>query len=263
MIQCHATYNERMKKPLAEKLFFLDRLPEVDVFVDFGCADGAVLGAIAENYSARGTGRLPGLIGYDLSLPQVMMARACHGDIGAEFYDTLDVVRESRRRKGGTGCLILSSVIHEIMSQGTDWAAFCDLLFSLDCKYIAVRDMGVDNYDRTARSCPMDVARVRRRPGMARLLESFEARWGDIGLRANLTHFLLKYRWEYNWAHEVEENYVAVANQDWLRLFPSPYRVTYFEHAPLPHVQEVVQRDFGITLDAGTHIKMIWERAAP
>lgn len=259
MVQCYAAYNADLEKPLAEKMFFLDRLPIVDVFFDIGCGDGAILAAVAQCYRARGH-TTPELIGYDISPSQIARAKSLRHEGGAEFYESMNAVRAARMLKAGVECVILSSVIHEVMSQGAHWADFCTMLVSLDCRYIVVRDMGINMCEHTAPSCPQDVARVRCRPDMAELLKSFEGKWGNISTRANLAHFLLKYQWGRDWEAELAENYIALTNQDWFKLFPSPYRLTYFEHAPLKYLQDVVARDFGISFDTATHIKMIWEK---
>ena len=41
-------YNQRMAAGMADKLFFLDKVPDVNTIVDFGCADGELLRLIPD-----------------------------------------------------------------------------------------------------------------------------------------------------------------------------------------------------------------------
>ena len=45
-------YNKEMQKGMEDKLFFIERLPQNQnyMFVDFGCADGSMINALASIY---------------------------------------------------------------------------------------------------------------------------------------------------------------------------------------------------------------------
>lgn len=61
-------YNDRMSKTLIDKIFFIDKV-DADVFVDFGCADGTVLGHLHDLF--------PGnyYIGYDINPSMIAIAK--------------------------------------------------------------------------------------------------------------------------------------------------------------------------------------------
>ena len=42
-VQDVTTYNREMQKSLIDKIFFLDKVEDASLFIDYGCANGAVL----------------------------------------------------------------------------------------------------------------------------------------------------------------------------------------------------------------------------
>ena len=63
------SYNKAMTNSLDDKLFFVDKLPKDDyLFVDFGCADGALLEKLQQLACAS-------YIGYDISDEMLSLAR--------------------------------------------------------------------------------------------------------------------------------------------------------------------------------------------
>lgn len=252
-----ASYVAEMVRPLIDKLFFVDKV-EADLFVDYGCADGALLAAL--------TLLSPGArcIGYDESPAMVAAARAAHP--GIDFtgdWATIASQVSQARKSGLRVCLVLSSVVHEIHSylSEAEVAAFWGRVWGegdepgFDC--VAIRDMMVSR--ATSRpSDPLAVACIRQLHNPDRVAQ-WERQWGTLSENWSLVHFLLTYRYEANWTREVHENYLPKPFEDFMRLVPRRYRPIYLEHFVPPFLRRQVQRDFGITLADPTHLKLIVE----
>lgn len=251
-------YNEEMLKPLIDKLFFADKVDDASVFVDFGCADGVMLGAMRMLFPSHT------YIGFDVSEP--MLDEARQKVPGVTFTSDWEEVKRLCREAKGAGrknCLVLSSVIHEARNYLTGeeqkifWSrVWGDEEFSFDV--IAIRDMMV-NRSTSRPSDPLSVARIRQIYDTDRLTQ-WERQWGSISENWSLTHFLLTYRYVANWSREVEENYLPVALEDFLASIPKRYIPTYEEHFVLPFLRRQVRRDFRIGMPDATHLKLILER---
>jgi SAM-dependent methyltransferase len=116
-----ALYNERMGHALADKMFFVERVPaEVTVFADFGCADGRLLREIHLQRREWPQGWGHHYIGFDHNAGMIELAKRTRSIGNYEF--TADFAMFAARidrhhRKGLKVCLVLSSVVHEVMSQ--------------------------------------------------------------------------------------------------------------------------------------------------
>ena len=110
-IQDIEIYNDRMSKTLIDKIFFIDKV-DADVFVDFGCADGTVLGHLHDLF--------PGnyYIGYDINPSMITIAKEKNKDKKIQFFSTITEIDKylAEIGKQHTVCLILNSVIHEVYS---------------------------------------------------------------------------------------------------------------------------------------------------
>ena len=80
------SYLENMSLGLSDKLYFLGKV-DLDILVDFGCADGVLL-----NYISR-VDKKTRLIGYDLSLKMVNHAKNKFPHI------KWDIIEKNIRRK--------------------------------------------------------------------------------------------------------------------------------------------------------------------
>lgn len=125
-IEDHARYNAEMAKSLPDKLFFLDKV-KADVWVDFGCGDGSVLGAIEGGLK----------IGIDSDAEQLAQCIVA-GNSKFGFYGFGDLAPKWVRHlsEGKTTAAIFSSVLHEspeLLLQAID--------FGFD--YIIIRDMAL------------------------------------------------------------------------------------------------------------------------
>ena len=248
-------YNRQMTKTLNDKMFFTNILPEDDyVFVDFGCADGAMIKELKKIY--------PGsrFIGYDCSQSMIDAARLNVGqDIDTIFTTDFHKVEQVLGFEHDTKrVLILSSVIHEVYSYAEsekDIEFFWEVLTSDWFDYICVRDMMYDK-SMIRPSDPDAVKRLRGNLNIAKQVEDFERVAGPITDNKNLVHFLLKYRYLVNWNREVNENYFPVDIETFLKKFRKE-DIIYLERFRVPFLDECIAEDFGISLTDYTHVKLI------
>src|SRR5215211_6123493 len=105
-------YNREMAKGIFDKLFFVDHI-EADVIVDYGCANGAMLGILARLFPEKV------YIGFDISEAEVTAARASHEGITftSDWNEVLDALRRfvGRDQKIAVTC---SSIVHEVLTYG-------------------------------------------------------------------------------------------------------------------------------------------------
>lgn len=249
-------YNRQMTKTLGDKMFFTNYLPKDEyIFVDFGCANGALIKELKNIYPTSK------FIGYDCSPAMICEAKSnVIEDADTDFTtdwnrvdDLLDCVYSKRTKR----VLILSSVIHEIYSYGDkeDIDFFWNVLFSDRFDYICVRDMMFDQ-TMVRPSNPDDVLKLRNNPNIVKQVEDFESVSGPVTDNKNLIHFLLKYRYVVNWNREVHENYFPVSAEQFLHGF-DPENIIYLERFRIPFLDECIAEDFGIELIDYTHIKLI------
>jgi hypothetical protein len=240
----------------------------IDAFTDFGCADGTLLEAVANVLP-----KVP-LYGIDMNSDMLVLAE--------EKVPTAKLT-QSKLPTNGWGALNLSSVLHEVNSycneneQKDFWAIVNDACFETiyHWDYIIIRDM-VYNDIETSHSRANDVIAVknptRKTPSIDKYmytaphtfldrLEEFESIWGDINIKKNLVHFLLKYRYVQNWNREVRENYLGYSTDDIINHIDSDkYELIYRKDYVLPFLQKRVYDDFGIFLDTPTHTNLIFKR---
>ena len=161
--------------------------------------------------------------------------------------------------------LILSSVIHEVYSYGTEESVrvFWDRVIHSGFHYICVRDMmyseDMDRQTNPLTSHRYGLEKLTKAP-LNTCLKEFEEKWGSINNNKNLIHFLLKYRWQINWERELNENYFPIEFHLFLSKFESMYNQTYLERFRVPFLEDCWKKDFDITVNDYTHIKAIFER---
>lgn len=245
-------YNTEMRKSLIDKAFFLDKV-EADIFVDFGCADGALIEFIERMFPDTVC------IGYDIN--KEMLKTASTKTDAPLFSDWSELMAYLETiRAGKRVAVICNSLIHEIYAYG-DAASVADFwrqIYGSDFDYVIIRDMCVsENVNR--KSDPVSVARVRKAYDRSRLRE-FEAEWGVLDANWSLVHFLLKYRYTKNWAREVKENYLPVTFETLLAMVPDNYDPHYVDHFILPFIRSEARRDLGIDIVDNTHVKLILEK---
>jgi hypothetical protein len=246
-----STYNAKMQKALIDKIFFLDKVGDANVFVDYGCADGSVL-KLAQSLIPDNI-----YIGYDFSKDMIDSAKNNCKKLPIEFTDDLEQLTRLTEASDGVSCLSLLSLIHEVYAYGPEKvSAFWNFVFSKNLfNYVAIRDMCVSR--TTSRpSDPISVAKIRMNYDK-NMLAQWEAQWGSLSENWSLVHFLLTYSYVDSWDRELRENYLPVCLEDLLNLVPADWEPVYVEHYTLPYIRQQVMTDFGIDLQDRTHVKLI------
>ena len=259
-------YNENMSKGMEDKLFFLEHLPKENgyIFVDFGCADGALINMLHHLCSSGNQ-----YIGFDISETMIDLAKSkmTYSPKNVLFTSDWRDVQYELLGSSLKKVLILSSVVHEVYSYGTekDIEIFWDRVLNSGFDYICIRDMMV----------PSDTQETTTDPGWINNItwdaagcvsparrQEFIKIWGPLNIKKNALHFLLKYRWQINWDREVHENYFPIDIEDFLDKFRCGYNMDYFERFKVPFLNNCIKDDYLITLgDADfTHIKTIFSK---
>ena len=253
-IKDYSIYNSSMKKSMKDKLFFTDKVFGVTEVVDFGCADGALLGELQkEDFCAI-------YIGYDNNDEMINIARKNHSN--CIFTNTFSGIHESDNSRR---LLNLSSVIHEVYSYSTSQEIenFWENVFNSGFKYIAIRDFCVSKSINRAADIN-DYAKLLKSSsnyGDSWKIKDFENTWGTLKENKNLVHYLLKYRYEQNWNREVRENYFPITYESLLSIIPtSNYRISYHNEYILPYTYNQIKDDFNIEIKDNTHIQLLLEK---
>jgi hypothetical protein len=250
-------YNERMAASMLDKVYFLDKVGDSDVFVDFGCADGTLF-RYMRPFAPDAT-----LIGYDTDPEMCKKAKENIPDgFFCSYWDTVEELVKKHRELGRKVTLILSSVIHEVYHYGDPKSIddFWARVWGTGFEFIVLRDMiPSESIDRL--STVNDVSKVLRKWRNSPALKDFERKWGSIEANKNLIHFLLKHKYVTpNWDREVKENYFPLYREDFLADVPDGYDILYHEHYVLPYIRREVKKDFGIDIIDPTHLKIILQR---
>lgn len=261
-----ASYNNAMSKNIDDKLFFAKFLPKYPMLiVDFGCADGSLISKMYELFDDREFGTLIKYIGFDISEEMINLAKSkfnyCTNRV--KFTSNWDEVEKELLSYTEYKVLILSSVIHEVYSYGTEESVrvFWDRVIHSGFHYICIRDMMYsEDMDRSTNSVKLANWFKHFPKKFSKAYEDFVNVWGNAGNNKNLIHFLLKYRWQINWQRELNENYFPIELNTFLSKFESMYNQTYLERFRVPFLEECWKKDFDITIDDYTHIKAIFER---
>lgn len=241
-------YNDRMKKSLLDKIFFIDKI-DSQIFLDFGCADGSLISFLKIMF--------PNYIyfGYDISPDMIIKAKENNPEIAENFSSSWNEIEKKIDPKNTA--VILSSIIHEVYSYGTsvDVETFWNRIYKSNFKYIIIRDM-IPSHKIDHVSDINDISKIYRKAN-TKNLSSFESHWGSIENNKNLIHFLLKYKYVENWDREVKENYLSITREEILSNISDKYEITFHEHFILPYLKDTVKNDFGIEIKDNTHLKLI------
>lgn len=252
-------YYGRMAHSLKDKLFFVDRLPgDISVAVDFGCGDGKLLDAVSYELP-----QLRHLIGYDLATDALALAKQRSPDVF--WTPSIAHVRlklDALHKAGHKSVLILSSVIHEVLSSGTSWAAFWETVRSLGCDYVVIRDMAVSVEAFTTKVDPETESRLSAAPELQDIMLFGTKEPGTFESRAEMLQALLKFGYEADLEKELAENYFAVTAEMYLNLtmVGSGYSVRHYDHHSLKFNRDRWSELFGVKVCDPTHIKIILKR---
>ncbi len=254
-----------MAAGLKDKLWFIDKLnPYIDyVFVDFGCADGALINVLSQIKNFRNSV----YIGYDISEEMINLAKSKFDWENRRVTFTTDwnVVQRIIIKNYSRCVLILSSVIHEVYSYAKskdDIESFWNKVLNSQFDHIVIRDM-IPTSDIDRRTAEYNYNYVMEHSDI-RKVNDFQNIWGSLTNNRNLIHFLLKYRWTVNWDREVRENYFPIYLNELLSIFEKyptdAYNLDHLERFRVPFLDEYFQRTFGIVLNDYTHCKLMFSR---
>ena len=249
-IEDYGSYLSGMDKSYMDKLFFVDKVEDIDNIFDYGCADGSIL----NHLHALSPGIA--MIGYDINHDMVRLANNKPGVIASTNLEKcIKLINPGRT------LINLSSVIHEVYSYSkeSETERFWNVVFDTGFRYIAIRDFSLSrSADRL--SDINDYIKVLRHGSQVQITD-FEDRWGSLQNNRALIHFLMKYRYTGNWDRENNENYFPLTLEKLLSMIPTEkYEIVYFQNYVLPFTLNRVREDFNITIRDNTHVKILLKR---
>lgn len=249
-------YTNKMSLVIQDKLFFIDKI-KTSVYIDYGCADGTLLRHLDTIYHD------PTIqyVGYDISSEMINLAKSKWAGVGNilftnNFNEVLDKIQPQEEVT-----LILSSVLHEILSQGTLQPEFWKQVNQLPLKYIVIRDMA---YNPIIANTKLELHLTSKMYYLnPKQYKDFESKYGSINNSIKFCHYLLKYRYTQNWERELSENYFAF-NPDLAIECLSNYKfhLIYLERFNVPYIVDTLLDFVQIDLNkfGQTHIKIIFEK---
>lgn len=258
-IENYSVYNDRMRRSMWDKAFFMDKVPGTELIVDYGCADGSLIRFLHSLFPTMC------FIGFDIDPAMVAQANLNRSENTWFFNDEKELLRMidqlgiERRRIA----VNFSSVMHEIFHYDCDRSMITRLIGQIAPRYLVVRDMLYCSDNEQAKVPPEAVHRIRQRIPEKQLAD-FENRWGSIQWRKNLVHLILKYKYTENWERECAENYFAYTLDDLKNLLDPEgvYHPVLMNRYILPWCRYDAQNNLGIELghEITTHISMILSR---
>lgn len=268
-------YLANMAKSFGDKAWFLKYMPkDVTMIVDFG--GGA--GEFAE-YCKKQTGSKIRYVVIDNNPTFLSSAK----EKGIECYESLQDLRKAEGEKLSHALLVLSSVIHEVYSYKDDFyddvGVFWTDIKKCGFRAIAIRDMSIS--EKAFKNIPVDATLwvyknvfhstsiTYKGKTFDEITTSFEDVWGplcDLDIKKinvkQLFHFLIKYRYQENWAREVKENYLPVTQdklEKWLTQFMG-YSLSHKEASHLAFYDDCWTKDFKLNRpDNGNYKKTFQE----
>lgn len=242
-------YTKKMSYSLEDKLFFTKQVDmnNINIFIDFGCADGALIEALSDMY--------PHLvcIGYDNS---VEMEKRFNQRLGSRanvhFVNSLsqliEVINTGRKCKQIVA-VNFSSVLHEIYTYQNS-AQTWHKIIGAKPNYIFIRDMG---YGLTETK-PTVMSFVNKLSTNEMFMDYAAHR--SIDTLAGVVEFLLKYDYTENWERERDEKYFYP--EDYFTV-PESYYEYYFHRFNLEYHVNKIKKDFDIDISKiNTHYKAIY-----
>ncbi len=261
----HNVYVNRMSKSIEDKTdYILQYGKDVTLFVDFGCADGALIEYLALHPDINPAARF---LGYDEDKDMILDAKSNHQlpniALSSNWEFVLRAIDHHKRTKKGKIAVIFSSVIHEILNYQTE-TILADILRDLDnVDYIFIRDM----YDANTYNYRVPAEflnKVFAEPELEDMWTDYvQKKLGDFQFRTFIHYeefldFLLKIDYKDNWDREVKEWYLGL-NPDILHYFTKDekYYAAFQQIYTLPYFREKIQNRFGFDLRVPTHIKLV------
>lgn len=258
-IDNYAVYNDRMRRSMWDKAFFMDKVPGTELIIDYGCADGSLIRFLHSLFPSMH------FIGFDIDPAMVTQARLQQSENtwffsdAGEMLQMLETLGIDRRRVA----VNFSSVLHEIFHYDCDRSMITRLIGSISPRYLVVRDMLFHSADDNSTVSSAAVERLRERIPPKQLAD-FERFWGSIEIRKNMAHLILKYKYTENWDRECPENYFSYTLED-LRALLDPgnaYTTVLMSRYILPWCRYDAQNSLGLELghEMTTHFSLILSR---
>lgn len=231
----YKVYNAQMVKSSYDKLFFVDKVFDVDVIVDFGCADGAITEMI-KGYFPEAV-----VIGYDKYQKNESTSDIIYAKKLSEIKKLI---------KGKKALLVMNSVVHEIFNYERNPFSLLGMLFSMGFEYVWIRDLYIKPSvfgDEIAFSTLAE----RLREKYPEQVAEFEKVYGSVFLSENALHFLMKFRYVENWKRELKEDYTKFRwnfPQMERLLYAKGYEEEIRDFYVLPYVRKINMEEFDIDL---------------
>lgn len=174
-----ASYNERMRKSMIDKIFFFDKF-EADVYVDYGCGNGDLIKFMKALFPEKK------YYGYDINPKMAAAFTANVPDV--EFFSDfgllireLHLIDQVVIGKRNFVAVICNSLIHEVYAYGNEESieTFWSHVRHPMVDFLVIRDMCVSK-SVVRQSDPLSVFKVRQRFGSTERLDEFERHWGSI-----------------------------------------------------------------------------------
>lgn len=253
----------KMAASMDEKTgFWVSRIPGPVHVLDFGCANGA----LRRHLMRTSPWVLDGYTGYDHKLPITADFRQPEATFVSALGAFILAGREARLA-GKTTVLVLSSVIHELISvSGMSMAGVVDgVIRRVDADYVVIRDMAAESWAYRSEVYVKEISAAIRDSYSDRDAAATYERMlagNKKATLADMLHVLLKYPHWANIEEEVEESYLPVSAEGMLNhlVVGSGYSLTYYEHAPFSYMQDRWLEDLGILIPFPTHVKIIMKR---
>lgn len=207
-IDNYAIYNDRMRRSMWDKAFFMDKIPGAELIIDYGCADGSLIRFLHDLFPAMR------FIGFDIDPQMIARANRERSENTWFFSDSGELLQMIRtlgidRRRIAVN---FSSVLHEIFHYDCDRGMITRLIAEIAPRYLVIRDMMFHGDDGAV--IPAEAEAQLRRVIPADQMQSFEAQWGPVSRLRNAAHLILKYKYTENWARECAENYFSYTLED-------------------------------------------------
>ena len=261
-IENYKVYNDRMRRSMWDKAFFMDKIPGTELLIDYGCADGALILFLHELFPDMR------FIGLDIDPAMIDAARSRKIE-NTWFFTEMTEAQEQIRVLGIPSSRIAinySSVFHEIFHYGFDLNAVSAFIRLISPQYLVIRDMMYCSENPGA-AVPEEVIRLVRGKLPPWQIRDFEQCFGPISIRKNLVHLMLKYKYTENWDRECAENYFSYSEKDLMKVLDPDgkyHHILLFRYL-LPWIRYDMEDQFGI--DAGheftTHYSMILAAGKP
>lgn len=260
-IENYSVYNDRMRRSMWDKAFFMDKVPGTELIVDYGCADGSLIRFLQSLFPSMH------FIGFDIDPAMIEAANRERSGNTWFFSDAEEMMRKIRslgieRRRIAVN---FSSVLHEIFHYDCDRAMITDVINAIEPRYLVVRDMMYHSEAPDAMISSGAQAQVR---GVlpAGQLQDFENCWGSIAYRRNLAHLILKYKYTENWERECRENYFSYTMDDLYALLDpaGAYTPILFSRYILPWCRYDAENNLGLDMgdEFTTHFSLILSRGS-